>query len=292
MARMGPAIVAVATMEGMDNLSLLFLIGLVIGAIGTFVGAGGGFLLVPILLLGYGLPSDLAAGTSLAVVLLNAASGALSYARQGRIDYRSGAIFALLTIPGAILGAKAAPHVAGRPFHVGFAVLLLFVAVPMLLGRRRGTPSEARSETAAGRARTGGFGRVTRSLTDRAGRTHTWSFSMPLGMALSLVVGFLSSILGIGGGIVHVPALVTLLFFPAHVATATSHFILVFTALAGVAAHAAQGTVDFRLAVPIGLGALAGAPVGAWLSRHADPRWILRGLGVALCLVAARLMVT
>ncbi|MBX6351517.1 MAG: sulfite exporter TauE/SafE family protein [Clostridia bacterium] len=261
------------------------------------MGAGGGFLLVPWLLLEEHLDSAVAAGTSLLVVLANAASGASSYARQRRIDYGTGLLFASATVPGAVLGARVAPLVADRPFRLAFALLLACMAAWLVLGRngRVATPDprpagrRAASQRAGRRpARQGVFG-LRRQLVDAYGERYEWTADVALGVALSLAVGFLSSFLGIGGGVIHVPLLVLLLGYPAHVATATSHFILVFTALAGVVSHGLQGTVDLRLAWPLALGAVLGAPVGAWLARRARPRWVMTGLGFALLVVALRL---
>ncbi|MBE3590927.1 MAG: sulfite exporter TauE/SafE family protein [Firmicutes bacterium] len=270
----------------------LLVLGASVGALGTLIGAGGGFLLVPILIMFFHVPTDIAAGTSLFVVLANAASGAASYARQGRVDYRSGAAFALATLPGAVLGARVSSLVAGRPFHILFALLLFAVAARLAVSGIA-QPHAATRERADDRRRGPGWfswGRVTRRMA-AADETHEWSFSLPLGLGISLVAGFLSSILGIGGGIVHVPALVELLSYPMHIATATSHFVLAFTALAGVVAHAWQGTLDFRLAVPLGVGAAAGAPVGAWLSTRLSGSRISALLAVALAMVAVRLLI-
>src|ERR1044071_4779890 len=99
-----------------------------VGTYGTMVGAGGGFLIVPVLLLVWHLPPALAAGTSLSVVFLNATAGSYSYAKQGRIDYKSGILLPLPTLPGSVAGAFVAERMSGRVFDVTFAVLLLCVA--------------------------------------------------------------------------------------------------------------------------------------------------------------------
>ena len=113
-------------MEG-DVVSALGLIvlGFGTGAYGTLIGAGGGFVLVPILLLLY--PHDgphLITSISLAVVFFNAASGSEAYARMGRVDYRSGLLFAIATIPGAVLGALTTSLLPRSLFDMTFGVLL------------------------------------------------------------------------------------------------------------------------------------------------------------------------
>src|SRR3954471_3949052 len=106
--------------------------GFLVGLYGTMVGAGGGFLIVPVLLLVCHLPPALAAGTSLSVVFLNATAGSISYARQGRVDYKSGILLALPTLPGSVLGAFVSKQISGRAFDVMFAVLLIAIAALLL----------------------------------------------------------------------------------------------------------------------------------------------------------------
>jgi uncharacterized protein len=104
----------------------LILLGFGTGGYGTLIGAGGGFVLVPVLLLLY--PDDaphLITSISLAVVFFNAASGSEAYARMGRIDHRSGLLFAAATIPGAVLGALTTSLLPRRLFDITFGVLLV-----------------------------------------------------------------------------------------------------------------------------------------------------------------------
>ena len=173
-------------------------LGFVVGAYGTLIGAGGGFVLVPILALLYPADSpELLTSISLAVVFFNALSGSAAYARMGRIDYRSGGVFAIATIPGAILGALVTPLLPRRLFDGVLGLLLMVGSIVLLAGGRdRATAPGARPAWA-----------VTRSLVEADGTCHTYAYNQPLGVGLSLVVGFLSSLLGIGGGIIHVPAL-------------------------------------------------------------------------------------
>src|SRR5438874_6056601 len=103
------------------------LFGLAVGAYGTLIGAGGGFIIVPVLLLVLGWPHQQAVATSLMVVAANAASGTIAYARQKRIDFRTGIRFALATLPGAIIGSYVVQLLSGRIFNLIFGVLLVAI---------------------------------------------------------------------------------------------------------------------------------------------------------------------
>lgn len=260
-------------------------IGFLIGAYGTLIGAGGGFVLVPVLLLLYPRTEpEVIASIALAVVFFNAASGSVAYARMRRIDYHAGGLFALATIPGAIAGALMTGRIPRRSFEEVFGVLLVATALYLL---QHPQPSAARAD----RNQTRG---VQRQLTERDGIKHVFSYNPLVGMLLSIVIGFLSSLLGIGGGIIHVPALVNLLGFPVHIATATSHFILAIMALTGTIVHVATGSFHHgaHRTICLSIGVLFGAQLGARWSDRVRGDLIIRGLALALGLVGARLLLT
>lgn len=260
-------------------------LGFAVGAVGTLIGAGGGFVLVPILLLLYPDRSpELVTSMSLAVVYFNAFSGTCAYARLKRIDYKSGLVFALATVPGAVLGALTTHLIPRRVFDGVFGGLLLVLAVFLVLQRHREylgcdvPPPD---------------GHTVRTVVDANGSRYTFSFNLFGGIVLSLVVGYLSSALGVGGGVIHVPALIRLLHFPAHIATATSHFILTFTSLAGTVVHVAHGVFSQGATgtLCLAIGALMGAQLGAWVSGRLRGVWIIRCLAIALGFVGVRVLV-
>jgi uncharacterized protein len=260
-------------------------IGFAVGAYGTLIGAGGGFVLMPILVILFPRESPaVLASISLAVVFFNALSGSIAYARMKRVDYRAGLLFALATVPGAIAGALMTSLVSRRVFDLILGVLMIcggtFLAI-----FPRGVHREARGAV--------GQGLVRHVVTDAEGVEHEFSFSPALGMVLSVFVGFISSFLGIGGGIIHVPVLANVLFFPVHIATATSHFVLVIMALVGTIVHIVEGTFSrgVRRTVALAIGVLAGAQLGALLSKRLKGVWIIRSLALALVAAGIRVIV-
>ena len=247
----------------------LALLGLLVGAFGTIIGVGGGVVLVPILLLMYpqDSPSELTA-ISLAVVFLNAFSGSIAYARLRRIHFPSGILFSLCSVPGAILGVLTVSLIHRGAFSIIFGVLMIVLALYLFLRPQETHP-------------------LGDGMTAVVPKYNRW-----LGGAVSLSIGFVSSILGIGGGIIHVPFMSKVLRFPVHIATATSHFVLAVTALTATVIHLAGGELNnasWRMVV-LGVGVVIGAQAGAAASRHVHSKWIFRGLAAALLIVGVRIL--
>jgi len=258
------------------TVALFLLFGVVVGLIGTLIGVGGGFIMVPVL---YYLYPDATASQITAIsfftIFANSLSGTASYARMKRIDYRSGAVFAAATIPGSLLGAWLTHRISATLFEGLLAFMMLLGATLLLiLGGKEGLKKREERLAAEGHL---------------AHRVSTKG--LMIGAAISLVVGLVASMVGIGGGVIHVPALVFILHFAVHRATATSHFVLAISSGVVVAEHLVLGSITgyWLVAIPLAVGAVAGAQVGARLSTKATPTFIVRGLAVILILVALRL---
>ena len=268
------------------DLELLALIalGFAVGTYGTIIGLGGGFVLVPVLLFLYpDYEPEQITSISLAVVFANTVSGSIAYARQRRIDYRTGLIFAAAAFPGVIAGAYAVHLLPERLFLFIFAFLLLGLAAITLRGRTRRLRPPLR-----------GPGVIRREFFF-GGRTYIYSYRLWHGVLLSLGVGFLSSLLGIGGGAIHVPAMIVWLHFPVEIAVATSQFILVFMSGGATVIHLAEGTLSGSIlgkAVALGIGAVPGAQVGARIAERLRPRQITFLFAIALFGLSARLLVS
>lgn len=269
------------------ELLLLVLIGLGIGALGTLIGAGGGFLLVPILILWHPEWSvEQITAISMAVVACNAISGSIAYMRDERIDYKAGWLFAISTIPGSILGVWVTHYIARGAFDLVFAGLLLLLGAYLFIKGGKPKPVESISSTKKGM--------VQSQIIDKSGTVYNYQYNKNNGVVLSVIVGFVSPILGIGGGIIHVPAMVEWLNFPVHVATATSHFVLAIMATITVIVHYFEGSYENStvLYTIMGLiiGIIPGAQFGAFLSHKLKARVIIRALAIALILVGIRIL--
>lgn len=260
----------------------LILLGVGVGAYGTLIGAGGGFLLVPALIVLY--PEwepDVLTSVSLAVVFMTATSASSAYARQRRIDFRAGLLFATATVPGAVVSALVVQRIHSSAFAVAFAILLLIVAVWLLLPR----PNRVLVAPPPRRY-------VRRLLTDAQGDTYSYSFDPYLGLALGLVVGLVATLFGVGGGIFYVPAMVLIMRFPAYIAVATSSFVLMFTAGSAAGVHVALGSYSGVEGQTLALvvGTIGGGQLGAFASARLVARQglVLRLLSSALVVVSLR----
>ena len=265
---------------------LLLLLGFGTGAYGVLIGAGGGFILAPILLIFFDLEPEVVAGTTLGMVALSSLSGTHAYRRMGLIDYRSGLLFAAAAIPGAVLGPFVVTQIAGDTFRILFGILLLGLTLQLLL-----RPIESEERTGEPTPDTGPD-RGGRQITAADGQVFEYRFNEPLATSINVVLGFMSSFFGTGGGFLRTPILISLFSFPVRVAVATSLFALSIYTTAGAATHAALGHVDwYPTFVWAGLGLVVGSQVGALSSARIKSRWIVRLLGVAVFSVGVSLLV-
>ncbi len=268
---------------------ILYIIGgFVIGTLGTLIGAGGGFILVPVLLILYpDLPPETITAISMAVVAANAISGTLAYAKSGRIDYKAGVLFAFYTIPGTIVGTWLVAYIPRTVFNVVFGILLLILAVYLWAKNRRNTMSIEQNEKT--------LGLTASKITDADGNVFAYHYNKKKGVIVSIFVGFISPILGIGGGIIHVPAMVNWLRFPVFIATATSHFILAIMASITVIIHAFSGNYSdvfvMKMILFLVIGVIPGAQLGAKLSHKLKGNTIIKALAFCLFLVSIRILV-
>jgi len=277
------------TQQALANLYdflLLVPLGFVVSAYGSLIGAGGGFVLVPLLFLI--MPDDLSPATvtsmSLTVVFFNAYAGTLAYARMKRIYYYYGVMFALAGVPAVILGTSAVRYVPRQPFAVAFGMLLCALGVFLAL-----RPAEKAREQGNPMPNSSGAPSDSSSPPDRT----------RLGVVVAAYVQFCAGLMGIGGGIIQVPFLIKVMRFRPHVATATSLFILSIVCFVGIISHAVHDFFDpergaffitLDKSMYLAVGALMGAPVGASISQRVRASGIVRLLALALCIVGGTLV--
>lgn len=268
----------------------LVALGVIVSSYGTLIGAGGGFILMPLLLLLYphDNPHELTA-ISLACVLLNTVSGTAAYARMKRIDFRSGLLFASATLPGAVLGVLCTAAVSRRLFEGIFAVFLVGLALFMIFRPK----SDAQGKKPVQTPHASG-GRKRHTAISMDGIIFEYDYNRMLGLGIFFFLGFLVSFMGIGGGSLMVPTLIYVLNFPIFIATGTAQLMVAILTCTATAVHAGIGSFNHggvHRMIAIGGGMLIGAQLGARLSNRIKGVWIVRSLAAALMLVGIRMII-
>lgn len=236
-------------------LALSVLIGVSLG----LLGGGGSILTVPILVYVAGQDPKVAIATSLLVVGVTSAAGAVSHARAGRVQWRTGLLFGAAGMAGAYGGGRLAQYIPGTWLLVAFGVMMAVTAAAMLRGRR--TPAPAMH----------GDG------------------PLPVGRIIldGLVVGAVTGLVGAGGGFLVVPALVLLGGMPMSIAVGTSLVVIAMKSAAGLLGYLASTPIDWPLAAGVTAAAVAGSVVGGKLTSMVSEDRLRRGFAWFVAAMAA-----
>jgi len=249
------------------------------GSLGALLGIGGGVFLVPFLILVVGLPFHQAAAVSLAAVI--ASSTAVSAATAGRklINLKLGMVLEVATAAGGLLGGVTAQMLSPHVLQVVFAVVAILVAAAVVRGDE--------TESLPHDADTGWLG--GRFTSPRTGETVIYAVHrLPVAIGASFLAGNLSSLLGIGGGVIKVPVLVTWCGIPIRVAAATSAFMIGVTATSGAVIYYGHGEMIPALAASAVLGTKIGSVIGLRASARTQAkrhRILLAGVLVIVALL-------
>jgi uncharacterized membrane protein YfcA len=248
------------------------------GLLGALTGLGGGVVIVPLLTLVFGVDFRYAVGASLVSVIATSCGAAAAYVREGYANIRIGMFLEVATTIGAILGAYLAGLISTSALAVVFGLVLLYSA--WSASRPRPEHVVATPDPLAIRLRLDGTYPVPEG--ERAYHVQ----HVPFGFSLMLAAGALSGLLGIGSGAVKVIAMDQAMCLPFKVSTTTSNFMIGVTAAASAGIYLSRGYIDPGLAMPVMLGVLAGASLGARILTQATPK-VLRAVFALVILALA-----
>jgi uncharacterized protein len=235
---------------------LILLCSFLAGLLGSLTGLGGGVVIVPLLALAFGVDVRYAIGASLISVIATSSGAAAAYVKEGFSNIRVGMFLEIATTTGAILGAFLAARISTGAVAVVFGLVLLHSAWLSLRARRERRGAD-RSDPLAVRLHMDGDYPATE------GRRYYHVHHVPMGFALMFIAGGLSGLLGIGSGAIKVLAMDRAMRIPFKVSTTTSNFMIGVTATASAGVYLNRGYIDPGLAMPVTLGVLAGALLGA-----------------------------
>lgn len=228
------------------TVALAVLVGVSLG----LLGGGGSILTVPLLAYVAGMDAKQAIATSLLVVGTTSAVGAISHAKAGRVQWRTGLIFGAAGMAGAYGGGLLSQFIPGSVLLLGFATMMIATAIAMLRGRRN---------------------------TVAADTTHR----MPVAkvVAEGLAVGLVTGLVGAGGGFLVVPALALLGGLPMPIAVGTSLVVIAMKSFAGFGGYLSSVQIDWAVAGMVTAAAVAGGLIGARLSGRLDPDALRKAFG-------------
>ncbi|WP_406250235.1 sulfite exporter TauE/SafE family protein [Microbacterium sp. M] len=242
---------------GVGLLIVIVVLGLTIGGLTGLLGAGGGILTVPALVYLVGIPVSSAVSTSLVLGAVGPLAALVPRLRGG-VDWRMVLPVAGAGVVAAFGGTLVGALISDDALLLTFAVLMVASGVQMLRGRPR------------------------IEGVDR--RPKLWALK---GIAVGLLVGFLTGLLGIGGGFITVPALIFFLGMSMRLAIGTSLVIATINSLAGVVAHAGMSTPDWGLIIAFAIPAMVASFLTALLAKRVSNAFLQRAFAVMILIVAA-----
>ncbi|HEU5358036.1 MAG TPA: sulfite exporter TauE/SafE family protein [Gemmatimonadales bacterium] len=262
---------------------LLALGSILAGLLGALTGLGGGIIIVPLLTLGFGVDIRYAVGASLISVIATSSGAAAAYVKEGYTNIRVGMLLEMGTVAGALVGAWLAGVVSTHVIGTVFGLILLWSAVNSL----RPHPDHGSDGPAHPWAMKL---RLNSTFPTPEGARHYTVQGVPAGLALMVVAGILSGLLGIGSGIIKVLAMDQTMKLPFKVSTTTSNFMIGVTAAASAGVYLHRGYIEPTLAVPVMLGVLAGALLGARLLTLANVRHLRTLFTLVLVVFAVQML--
>jgi uncharacterized protein len=250
------------------------------GFLGALTGLGGGIVITPLLTLALGVDIRYAIGASLVSVIATSSGAAAAYVKEGFSNIRVGMFLEIATTAGALVGAAFATRIPTAALAAIFGIVLLYSAYLSARPPRQPT-SDGQPDRLATLLRMDG------SYPTPAGPAAYHVRAVPAGFSLMFVAGTLSGLLGIGSGAVKVIAMDRAMRMPFKVSTTTSNFMIGVTAAASAGVYLGRGYIDPGLAMPVMLGVVAGAWLGARVlvtARSRVLRWVFGGVVAVLAL--------
>jgi uncharacterized membrane protein YfcA len=263
---------------GIDEyILLMFLISILAGLIGAMVGLGGGILVVPALTLAFGVPIEYAIGASIISTIATSSGSASAYVRDGITNLRIGMFLEIGSVIGSIVGVTTTLAIV----HTGLSWVIFIVFGSVLIVSSYNVFQNARTERRGGQAMT--VNTEPNPISQRfelkgeyedksLGKKISYTAArVPAGFTVIFFAGLLSGLLGIGGGVLKVLGMDTMMRLPFKVSTTTSNFMIGVTATASTGILYVGGYVNVILAAPVALGVVLGSYLGTKVLVRSRP---------------------
>lgn len=231
---------------------ILFVFGLICGSLSAALGLGAGTFMIIFLILFTDIPIKTAVSLSLISVISSSFVGTVFYSRRKMINLKLAILLETTAWTGAIIGALLALIIPSMVIEFILTIVLLYVAMIMIFFKPR-------------------------DVSANDGFTN-----LKIGLFFSFIAGIISSIVGIGGGIIKVPVMNVLMKVPIKISAATSNFMIGLTALASIVVYSMVGIVEIQFSTPVIIGTLLGALMGTQILIRGRPSSIKRIVGVVI----------
>ncbi|MFX0089891.1 MAG: sulfite exporter TauE/SafE family protein [Candidatus Hodarchaeota archaeon] len=253
-----------------------------IGCLSTMIGIGGGSLLIPVLVMIFGVDIHTAVAVSMFMIVFSKISGTIAYGRKNVVDYRVGLTFGLTTAIGAFLGALLSAQIESLELQAIFGAVLAVTSLTMIIRANSG-------EKEAGECESKRFS-WKREIVDAEGKRRQYIVQIIPSLIAGFFAGLIGGLLGLGGGTIIVPVMVFICGMPMHIAVATSTFTIVIVGVSGTIGHVIFGSLDIVLGIIVIIGSSIGAYLAPRIALSISSKKLKIIFGVFLILVAIGMM--
>lgn len=243
-------------MDG-SYLALLAAVGIVSGFMAGFLGIGGGIIVIPAMVFVVGTSANVATGISVVEALFATISGLLVYRRQRSVNVRLGLALGLSGVVGALVGAFGSAQLTGQTILTLYLILVVIAFALLLIPRR---PSRSEDD----------------------------SVDLRMAIPIGLGVGVVSGLLGVGGGFLLMPLLISALRVPIRTAVGTALLVIIMTTFASATGKIATGQFDLQIGLPVVIGGVVGAQLGARVNARVSPGVVRVTLTLVLLAIIVR----
>jgi uncharacterized membrane protein YfcA len=256
---------------------VLLLLGIIVGLPSSMCGLGGGFILVPTLILVFNLSPQNAIAISLVAMCGTTFSASLGYIKQKRVDYKLALLYDVFDIPGVVVGAYLTT-ILPKNLLIGLCGFFIFSLSLLIL---RNLMAKKTSKNGESDMPCNGWGR---KVNDSMNNVFEYKIRRPsLIVISSLLSGLVTGLVGLGGGITDTTTMI-LLGIPSHIAVASSELAMALTNGAGVITHGFLQNIPIGYALPITIGTILGAQVGVLVAKRTEQK-TLKAILVAVSLL-------
>jgi len=273
-------------MTPLEFAAVIFVISMGAGIFGAILGLGGGIVVVPALTLLLHIDIRYAIGASIVSVIATSSGAGAAYVKERLTNIRVSMLLETATTTGAVLGAFLTVIIPGRWLFLIFGLVLAYAAFEMWRRPHRAADAGAPTDRWGARLRLNGSyhdAALDREVPYRVSRT-------PWGLAVSGAAGIVSGLLGVGGGIIKVPAMNLVMGLPIKVASATSNFMIGVTAAASAGVYFQRGDINPFIAGPVAIGVLSGALIGTQILNRLRGSILRAAFTAVLVFVAIQML--